>query len=130
MGRSESARMGGGAGLDLAGVRATQHTHTHTTRSDNAQTDNTQQTTHDKTTNTKHTQTQYPTEDEYSKFISDRGGHTNAFTSAEDTVYHFDANAGALPEALDRFAQFFIAPLISGALSWWFCLGLVCLLVW
>ena len=28
-------------------------------------------------------------EDAYSKFMSDHGGHTNAYTSAEDTNYHF-----------------------------------------
>ncbi|WIA29727.1 hypothetical protein OEZ86_012206 [Tetradesmus obliquus] len=56
----------------------------------------------------------YPVEDEYSRFISDHGGHTNAFTAAEDTNYQFDVNWDALPEALDRFAQFFISPLISG----------------
>lgn len=31
----------------------------------------------------------FPTEDEYSKFISEHGGSTNAFTSAEDTNYYF-----------------------------------------
>jgi len=56
-----------------------------------------------------------PTEDEYSKFISDHGGHTNAFTAAEDTNYQFDVNADSLEAALDRFAQFFTCPLISGA---------------
>ncbi|GAB4818102.1 hypothetical protein N2152v2_005148 [Parachlorella kessleri] len=55
----------------------------------------------------------YPEEDEYSKFISEHGGHTNAYTSNESTNYHFDCNWEHLPEALDRFAQFFISPLIS-----------------
>lgn len=59
----------------------------------------------------------YPVEDEYSKFISDHGGHTNAFTAAEDTNYQFDVNWDHLEPALDRFAQFFIAPLISGGHS-------------
>lgn len=36
------------------------------------------------------------------RFISDHGGHTNAFTAAEDTNYQFDVNWDALPEALDR----------------------------
>eukprot|EP00775_Hariotina_reticulata_P005549 gene5549-5785_t len=45
----------------------------------------------------------YPVEDEYSRFISDHGGHTNAYTAAEDTNYQFDINWDALPEALDRF---------------------------
>lgn len=55
----------------------------------------------------------YPTEDEYSKFISDHGGHTNAFTASEDTNYHFDVNWDHLAPALDRFAQFFVCPTIS-----------------
>jgi insulysin len=48
-----------------------------------------------------------------SKFISEHGGHTNAYTAAESTNYHFDCNWDHLEPALDRFAQFFIAPLIS-----------------
>ncbi|GFR52343.1 hypothetical protein Agub_g14888, partial [Astrephomene gubernaculifera] len=55
----------------------------------------------------------YPVEDEYTKFISDHGGTTNAYTAAEHTNYHFDVNWEALAGALDRFAQFFIAPTIS-----------------
>ncbi|EFN55439.1 hypothetical protein CHLNCDRAFT_35384 [Chlorella variabilis] len=55
----------------------------------------------------------YPEEDEYSKFIAEHGGHTNAYTAAESTNYHFDCNWDALEPALDRFAQFFISPLIS-----------------
>ena len=34
-------------------------------------------------------------------------------TSNESTQYHFDVAWDSLPEALDRFAQFFICPLIS-----------------
>lgn len=55
----------------------------------------------------------FPEEDAYSKFIAERGGSTNAYTAAESTNYYFSVNADALGEALDRFAQFFIAPLIS-----------------
>ena len=55
----------------------------------------------------------YPKEDEYSKFISEHGGFCNAFTSAEDTNYHFDVNSSDFEPALDRFAQFFVAPRIS-----------------
>ena len=36
---------------------------------------------------------------------SEHGGHTNAYTAAEDTNYHFDCNTDALEEAVDRFAQ-------------------------
>jgi len=55
----------------------------------------------------------YPKEDEYSKFISEHGGFSNAYTAAEDTNYHFDVNSGDFMPALDRFAQFFVSPLIS-----------------
>ncbi|KAK4281882.1 hypothetical protein QN277_013328 [Acacia crassicarpa] len=55
----------------------------------------------------------YPIEDSYSKCITEHGGSTNAFTSSEHTNYHFDVNIDAFEEALDRFAQFFIKPLMS-----------------
>ncbi|KAH7856078.1 hypothetical protein Vadar_032483 [Vaccinium darrowii] len=55
----------------------------------------------------------YPLEGSYKKYISEHGGSTNAFTSSVHTNYHFDVNADCFEEALDRFAQFFIKPLIS-----------------
>ncbi|XP_056865432.1 insulin-degrading enzyme-like 2 isoform X1 [Raphanus sativus] len=55
----------------------------------------------------------YPEEDSYSKYITEHGGSTNAYTSSEDTNYHFDINTDCFDEALDRFAQFFIKPLMS-----------------
>ena len=55
----------------------------------------------------------YPVEDEYSDFLSRNGGYDNAYTSTENTNYYFRVNADALSEALDRFAQFFIAPIFT-----------------
>jgi len=55
----------------------------------------------------------YPDSGEYSGFIRDHGGFNNAFTSFTDTNYHFDIDALFLEPALDRFAQFFIAPLFT-----------------
>lgn len=55
----------------------------------------------------------YPLEDSYSKYITEHGGSTNAFTSSEQTNFYFDVNADCFEEALDRFAQFFIKPLMS-----------------
>ncbi|KAL9232570.1 hypothetical protein vseg_007669 [Gypsophila vaccaria] len=55
----------------------------------------------------------YPTEDSYSKFIAEHGGSTNAYTASEHTNYYFDVNVDAFEEALDRFAQFYINPLMS-----------------
>ena len=52
----------------------------------------------------------YPDAAEYERYITEHGGSRNAYTSFEHTNYFFDVNAQYLPEALDRFAQFFIAP--------------------
>jgi len=55
----------------------------------------------------------YPSVDEYHKYIEANGGHTNAYTDAEDTNFHFIVKHDAFEGALDRFAQFFIAPLFD-----------------
>ncbi|KAJ8464650.1 hypothetical protein OPV22_027202 [Ensete ventricosum] len=55
----------------------------------------------------------YPVEDSYSKYITEHGGSTNAYTTSEHTNFHFDVNADCFEEALNRFAQFFISPLMS-----------------
>ncbi|KAJ7565037.1 hypothetical protein O6H91_02G045200 [Diphasiastrum complanatum] len=55
----------------------------------------------------------YPLEESYSKYLVEHGGHANAYTSSEQTNFHFDVNADYLTEALDRFSQFFICPLFS-----------------
>eukprot|EP00899_Mesostigma_viride_P003587 jgi/Mesvir1/13229/Mv12754-RA.3 len=53
----------------------------------------------------------YPDENEYDSFLSMHGGGSNAFTECESTCFHFDISNKHLRGALDRFAQFFIAPL-------------------
>ncbi len=55
----------------------------------------------------------YPEAGEYQEFISSHGGTHNAYTSFEHTNYFFDVNASYLREGLDRFAQFFVAPLFT-----------------
>eukprot|EP00252_Welwitschia_mirabilis_P027613 TRINITY_DN9512_c0_g2_i7.p1 TRINITY_DN9512_c0_g2~~TRINITY_DN9512_c0_g2_i7.p1 ORF type:complete len:1006 (+),score=221.01 TRINITY_DN9512_c0_g2_i7:195-3212(+) len=55
----------------------------------------------------------YPLEDSYMKYLTEHGGKSNAFTGSEHTNFHFDVNADYFEEALDRFAQFFISPLMS-----------------
>ncbi|KAG7394805.1 hypothetical protein PHYBOEH_004657 [Phytophthora boehmeriae] len=55
----------------------------------------------------------YPDENSYSAFLNANGGSSNAFTSGRDTNFYFDVGASHLHEALDRFAQFFIAPLFT-----------------
>jgi len=55
----------------------------------------------------------YPGESEYSDFIEAHGGYSNAYTAMENTNYYFDVQTEFLEGALDRFAQFFISPLLS-----------------
>nr|WP_233132627.1 insulinase family protein [Paraferrimonas haliotis] len=55
----------------------------------------------------------FPTAGEYQEFISQNGGSNNAWTGSEYTNYFFNVDSPALEEALDRFSQFFIAPLFA-----------------
>lgn len=57
----------------------------------------------------------YPDPAGYHAFISGHGGSHNAFTAMENTNYFFDIAASQLEPALDRFAQFFVAPLFNEA---------------
>jgi insulysin len=52
----------------------------------------------------------FPQAGEYGHFLSTHGGYSNAYTAQEDTNYFFSVNKNHLEGALDRFAQFFIAP--------------------
>lgn len=58
----------------------------------------------------------YPDAAEYSQYVSMHGGITNAYTADMNTQYFFTITPQNLPGALDRFAQFFIAPLFDAAL--------------
>eukprot|EP01082_Thalassiosira_pseudonana_P014750 g13239.t1 g13239 contig8:228642-231771(-) len=76
----------------------------------------------------------YPKEEEYEGFLGRNGGMSNAYTDMEDTNYYFNVapldhdedeedhggeekvvggTSSALSGALDRFAQFFISPLLT-----------------
>ncbi len=55
----------------------------------------------------------YPEAGAYQQFISENGGSHNAYTSFEHTNYFFEVNSSAFSPTLDRFAQFFIAPLFD-----------------
>lgn len=55
----------------------------------------------------------YPDESGYHRYLDEHGGLHNAFTASDKTVYMFKINNDAFTEGLDRFAQFFIAPLFS-----------------
>lgn len=56
----------------------------------------------------------YPNPDEYQQFIKRHGGEHNAWTGAEFTNYFFSINNEYFSQALDRFSQFFISPLLDG----------------
>jgi insulysin len=55
----------------------------------------------------------YPSENYYSKFISENGGSYNAYTSDDHTCYYFSVQNNAFLQALDVLAQFFISPLFN-----------------
>tara|TARA_R110001592_G_scaffold14589_4_gene65012 strand:+ start:3533 stop:6343 length:2811 start_codon:yes stop_codon:yes gene_type:complete len=55
----------------------------------------------------------YPDSSEYQKFISQHGGSNNAWTATEHTCFYFDIHHQHFDEALDRFSQFFISPLLA-----------------
>jgi insulysin len=52
----------------------------------------------------------YADVDEYSKYLAANGGSSNAYTADDRTNYQLEVNHDAFAGALDRFAQFFIAP--------------------
>lgn len=55
----------------------------------------------------------YPELNAYSNYLQAHGGSSNAYTSQDHTNYHFQVNHEGYPEALDRFAQFFISPTLD-----------------
>ncbi|HSG89421.1 MAG TPA: insulinase family protein [Pseudomonadales bacterium] len=57
--------------------------------------------------------TKYPAPDEYGEFISRHGGERNAYTSLDHTNYFFSISADQLYGGLERFSQFFVAPLFT-----------------
>ncbi len=58
----------------------------------------------------------YPDPNEYGEYISARGGSRNAYTSLDHTNYFFSIAAEEFYGGLDRFAQFFVAPLFTAEL--------------
>lgn len=52
----------------------------------------------------------YPEVDEYSQYLQRNNGFSNAYTARDRTNYHLEVRPEAFEGALDRFAQFFIAP--------------------
>jgi len=56
---------------------------------------------------------EFPDENEYDDFLSTAGGHNNAWTDLENTVYYFDCQSSNFQGALRRFAACFRCPLLS-----------------
>nr|XP_020469652.1 nardilysin-like [Monopterus albus]XP_020469653.1 nardilysin-like [Monopterus albus]XP_020469654.1 nardilysin-like [Monopterus albus] len=54
----------------------------------------------------------YPSENGFDAFLKKHGGSDNASTDCERTVFQFDVQRKNFKEALDRWAQFFICPLM------------------
>ncbi|BGP54049.1 hypothetical protein JCM8202_003048 [Rhodotorula sphaerocarpa] len=59
----------------------------------------------------------YPDENDYTEFLTQHSGMSNAFTGLDQTNYFFDVAPQHLEPALDRFAQFFISPLFDPSCS-------------
>ncbi|KAL0124001.1 hypothetical protein PUN28_006072 [Cardiocondyla obscurior] len=59
----------------------------------------------------------YPQQNDYNVYLSQNGGMSNAATHLDHTTYYFDITPEKLEGALDRFAQFFIAPLFTETLT-------------
>ena len=55
----------------------------------------------------------FPDVDEYSSYLKNNGGFSNAYTTTDHTNYQFQVLPDALEGAIDRFAQFFIGPLFT-----------------
>lgn len=55
----------------------------------------------------------YPEPNAYGNFMQANGGYNNAYTASDHTNYQFEVRHEAFAEGVDRFAQFFIAPLFN-----------------
>jgi insulysin len=55
----------------------------------------------------------YPNVSDWDNYLGQNGGTNNAYTASDHTNYQFDIRHDAFAGALDRFAQFFIAPKFS-----------------
>ncbi len=57
----------------------------------------------------------YPDVEDYRQFIQSHGGRSNAGTGGEGTTYYFKVEQAHLDGAFDRFARFFVAPVLDPA---------------
>lgn len=59
----------------------------------------------------------FPVPDEFQNYLQAYGGHRNATTQGEKTSYFFNIQPHAFRSALERFSDFFIAPLFTQELT-------------
>ncbi len=59
----------------------------------------------------------YPDEGEFDRYINNNAGSNNAYTATAETNYGLDIRHEAFAGAVDRLAQFFIAPLFTPAFA-------------
>ena len=59
----------------------------------------------------------YPKPGEFQTFVAANGGMSNAYTALDHTNYFFSVKPDAFPEALDRWGNFFVTPLLSAEYS-------------
>ena len=55
----------------------------------------------------------YPEKDEFDDFLTKNSGESNAYTTVENTNFHYDISNEGLEKSLDMFSQFFINPLFT-----------------
>lgn len=55
----------------------------------------------------------FPNENDYFQYLNTNGGYANAYTEDEETNFYFEIFGEKLEGALERFAAFFIHPLIK-----------------
>lgn len=55
----------------------------------------------------------YPTENDFDACVSQHGGSSNAWTDNERTLFYFDSHFKHFESILDKFANFFISPLLQ-----------------
>lgn len=59
----------------------------------------------------------YPEQNDYTRYLSENGGVSNATTYLDHTTYYFDVSPTKLAGGLERFAQFFFTPLFTDSLT-------------
>lgn len=52
---------------------------------------------------------------EYSEFMSLNSGFDNAYTSDEETNYHFEIANAKFPEAVERLCDFFVKAMLTSS---------------